>query len=373
MNSELLLNNGNHINNDGTLFINIQKMNSISIFMSLKIIEDNTICLLEKNAINYGFLTSKTVYQYFYTEILKGEEGELMLHNKRQYGILHGKIVKKSDINNLNDASIYMSEEDSTTWLEYNQHTLQLKYDYNKTEQCINGCYLLITYEQIKSKYNIFPLIGYEFTILSKFWNDSDYISDLIEIPYNEYIIIFLGKGTSREHYYYIYIPDNAEKIQIQLEGNYIDVFYEEGRKRINILNESKKLNTNEDKNVTDLYTKTLNLKEKYLSFAFKPKEYNTKIISSYYFRVLYKIKNEALYLPLDSNFRSLCLPEKNDENKGYFCNLILKNDYDELSTKFIVTSTNQNEYFKINITRMYKDKSQGEDVNDLNTCIMKL
>ena len=93
LNSEFFLNN-----DQGYLSISIQNMNNAANFIFLKIIEDNSACLLEKNALNYGFLTSNTIYHYYYTEILKFEEGELMLHNKRQYGILLAKIMKKSQI-----------------------------------------------------------------------------------------------------------------------------------------------------------------------------------------------------------------------------------------------------------------------------------
>ena len=303
LNSYFFLNNDHNINDQGYLSISIQNMNNTPNFIFLKIIENNSSCLLEKNALNYGFLTSNTIYQYYYTEILKYEEGELMLHNKRQYGVLLAKIVKKSqiDIYNLNDTSKFLKDE---TELEYNQHSLQLKFDYNDTLNCTDGCYLLVTYKQIKSKEEA-PPFGYEYTILSRTWNYTDYISDIIEIPYNEYIISCFGKGASKEHYYYIYIPGKAEKIIIQLEGNYFDFFYEEGRKVINTLNErAKNIEIKDIKNIFILEkNKDFKSNSKFMSFAFRPKEYNSEIISYYYFRVLYTEKNVLKYSPLDSNF----------------------------------------------------------------------
>ena len=92
----------------GYLIINITNLDEKPVLMRFKIIEKDSISLLQKNALNYGFLTSKTPYQYFYTEVFQGEEGELVLHNKRIYGRLYGKIVNKADIskedlNNIND------------------------------------------------------------------------------------------------------------------------------------------------------------------------------------------------------------------------------------------------------------------------------
>ena len=96
----------------GVLSIKIISEDNQDINMIFKIIEKDTISLFEKDALTFGFLTSKTTYQYYYTEVFKGEEGELMLHNKRLYGVLHGKIIDKKDItrDNLNDISIYPKE-----------------------------------------------------------------------------------------------------------------------------------------------------------------------------------------------------------------------------------------------------------------------
>ena len=63
------------------------------------------------------------------------------------------------------------------------------------TSHCINGCYLLITYEQKKSEGN-HTLIGYEFTILFRSWNFTDYNPHIVDIPFNEYIIGAFHKGS---------------------------------------------------------------------------------------------------------------------------------------------------------------------------------
>ena len=151
LNSEFLLYNSDDINSNGILYISIESKNNKSDYMYLKIIEENTVCLLEKSALNFGFITSKTTHQYYYTEVLIGEEGELMLHNKRNYGILYAKIIDKNTINiiDLYNISIYPNKTNDE--LEYDHHYLRLKYNNSNEKNCPNGCYLLITYEQIKS------------------------------------------------------------------------------------------------------------------------------------------------------------------------------------------------------------------------------
>ena len=75
------------------------------------------------------------------------------------------------------------------------------------------------------------------------------------------------------------------------------------GRRQINTMNDlAKQLEIKDGKNITILEVKSLKLNQRIMSFAVRPLVYNSKIISSYYFRVLYTKKNETKYLPMDSN-----------------------------------------------------------------------
>ena len=283
--------------------------------------------------------------------------------NKRFYGELIAKIVEKDKIMDLNDSSIYLKEntiDDNLTMLNYNQHALKLKYDYHITSKCVDGCYLLITYNQKKSEGD-YPIIGYEFTLLSRSWNYTDFISQIVDIPFNEYILGSFEIDSITHHYYSISIPDDTEKIIIQLEGNYIDGFYGEGRRKINtkkIRKNDNNLNIINNKNVIVLNKSQINSKNKIVSLAFRPKDYLSNIFSFYYFRILYIKTNEIIYYPIDSQIENLCLPEYNYTTNLYYCHLIFQNKYDELKTNFSVSSSNQNEYFKIYITKIYKNNS---------------
>ena len=64
----------------------------------------------------------------------------------------------------------------------------------------------------------------------------------------------------------------------------------------------------------------------------------------------------EELYFPMDSNFGNLCLPHYDSITNSYYCYSKFENNYNELSTNFSVSSSNQNEYFEINTTAIYKN-----------------
>ena len=84
------------------------------------------------------------------------------------------------------------------------------------------------------------------------------------------------------------------------------------------------------NKAVFSINTTEFNLKGKHLSFALKPKIIYNDILSFYYFRVLYFKKNETKYYPIDSYLGNLCKPEFNNDTNYYYCNFILRNDYNE-------------------------------------------
>ena len=368
LNSDFLTNineSAKAIGQDGKIYINISNhKEDKSSIIHLKIIEKNTICLLEKNALNFGFLTTNLNNQYYYMEIFEKEEGELILHNKRFYGELYGKIIEKNKIkeSDLTDIFNYPNSTSNESLLEYHQHYLKLNYDYKNTSHCFNGCYLLITYKKLPFKGD-FPNLGYEFTILSRTWSYTDYITQIIDIPYNEFIIGCFEQNTAQNHYYSIKIPEDTEKIIIEIESNYLEFFYDGGRKHINTINPVKstiKLNLSNNKGVYPLNIAELNLTNKTLSFALRPKNYYSNIFSFYYFRVILLKENKELYYPINSYLGNLCIPKYN--NKKYYCNFILKNNYNESDFKFAISSTNHNEYFKIYASKVYKNGSLYDD-----------
>jgi len=353
------------------LNIIIDKNDNNPVNMHFKIIENELISMLEKDALNYGFMTTQSSYQYYYMEVFKREEGQIMLHNKRFYGQLIAKIVNKTEINEsqLYDTSIYPKESlNDSNYLKYQQNSLQLNYDYKDTLKCFEGCYILITYEQIKCK-GYFPKIGYEFTLLSRSWNYSDYIPQIVDIPFNEYILGTFEKDSITHHYYSISIPDDAEKIIIQLEGNYIDAFYGQGRKRINTMKpreDDHNLEIYDSHNLITLEKEQIKSQNNIISFAIRPKDYFAEIFSFYYFRILYLKKEESLFFPIDSTIGNLCLPEYNDETKLSYCRLMFENKYNELAINFSVSSHNQNEYFKIYVTKVHKNGTIEEELKEI-------
>jgi len=318
--------------------INPEEVNLITdpTTMIVKIIQNNnTPFYLQKNQLNLGFIPIEIDYYYYYMEIFEGEEGEIMLFNKRQNGILISKIIGKKKYLEVRDFPKY-NENDSLSndYLEFNIYNQKLSFSSSKTEKCEDGCFLLITYySNIKS----LEINGTEFSILSRIWDEEEFESQINSIPLNEYIFGFFDEDTVNIHYYSVFIPYESNNIYIEIHGNNINGFSKEGIVKINtykLTNNSKIIFEEEyQKNkIVTLKKEDIGLKlfkGKYISFAF---EQSFSDYSYYYFRIFQSNpENDYIIYPLDTNKENYC---ETKDNKCYF---LLKNDYNDLSNKIFI------------------------------------
>ena len=340
-----------------------EEVNPVLIF---RLFESNSISILQKSYLNIGFTISNEVNQYYYLEVFKGEEGEIMLHDKRFYGELYGVIKPKSSIKPYNEITEYIKEACSSK-LKFDNHYLKLSFNLSETKQCEEGCYLLITYTHNNFDFN--RIIGSEFTLLVRIWEKEEMGSQLINIPFNEYIFGEFEKESINHHHYSLSIPKNTEEIIIQYEGNYITGFISNGKKIKNTLrrfDNIKNLNITEKKMIltcNETLLKELNINDS-ISFAFRPKNYFSKIFAFYYIRIMLKEKNKNIIYSLDSNKGNICIPEKDKNGKEYFCKCRLKNNYKELSLDNYITASNEIEEIEIDNQGILNKASINKEEN---------
>ena len=179
-------------------------------------------------------------------EVFKGEEGKIILNNKKYYGILKCKLIQKGGNNDniIYNISEYSDDEAhslSEDHLEYNQYSQKLELDSKKIGKlCEDGCYLLITY--IPNDFYNGKIIGTDFTLLSIISEELEDRAQLINIPLNEYIFGTFNDSLSINiHYFTVYFPDNSTDILFELNSNKISVYAEKG---INLISVSVKLSS---------------------------------------------------------------------------------------------------------------------------------
>ena len=327
--------------------------------MIVKIIQNNsTYFYLQKNQLNLGFIPIEIDYYYYYMEVFKGEEGEIMLFNKRKNGILISKIIKKEEFKNVDKFPKY-NEKDllSNDFLEFNIYNQKLRFFSSDTEKCEKGCFLLITYYSNISK--SLEINGTEFSILSRIWDEEEFESQINIIPLNEYIFGFFDEYTVNIHYYSVFIPYESN-VYIEIHGNNINGFSKEGFVNINtykLTNNTKVIfKESQKKKIFMLKKGDIGLKAfkgEYISFAFD-RGYND--YSYYYFRILQNNpKNDYVIYPLDTNKENYC---ETKDNKCYF---LLKNDYSDLLNKnFIYGFGEMNTFYKVSSISYIDDYSKN-------------
>ena len=338
------------------LNIKITHIENKNCSLIFQIIEPNSIYALQKNNLNKGFIPSNYLYQYYYLQVFE-DEGEIILHNKRNIGKLFGVIKEgNTDLYNI----LEYSKNEKENKLEFNDHTQKLSFNSKHTSHCEEGCYLLITY--YNENYNINkPIINYEYTLYARIWNVEDEIPQIINIPINEFIFGTFEDDSSFNHYYSTFIPNETKKLVIQIQSNHIVGFIGKGKKKLAISKKktNSNLNITLDKINVELpkdKLKELGYLNSEISLAFSSKNYFENIFSFYYFRISI-LKDNDIYLiyPFDSNVGNNCLPEEEENNSinnsrdnSYYCYFLLSNNNKEFNLNFSVSTSIQEDNYAI-------------------------
>ena len=172
-------------------------------------------------------------YQYFYTEVSKEEEGNIYIKFDRGSGKIYGRIVRKD----LDEGEGWMNKiilpDENNNNVNYNYYTRNIYYGPTETNDCQDGCYLLLKIEpNFSDGYYKSDKIAYPITLSIKSGN-SDSITPsqddkpVISIPLNEFIVgNAVIYGDEFEIFYSLIIPYDCEVLNIEFfcESSFIFV-----------------------------------------------------------------------------------------------------------------------------------------------------
>ena len=326
---------------------------------------------------------------YYYMEAYKGEEGEIMLHNKRHNGILIAELIEKKytdEFNILNNVNIFPNNNkkdeflNNIDYLQFNEYSQKLSFNFSQTNKCVKGCYLLINY--YCPDFGMDNIEGSEYTLLSRVWDEKEYKSQIVFIPLNEYIFgTFEKYSINIGHHYSLYIPEDNDLI-IEIQGSNIKALTQIGILKINILNYNEKyIDLMQQQNEKIIFKlskddfKLKTFKNEYISFIFVyyslySDYYSEYFFSKYYFRILQQNTNkDYIIYPLDTNKANICQTSEFPKNNNYECFFLLKNDYKEFNYYSYIYSygitevnynaylVNQTDYYSIDIDKIRKLK----------------
>ena len=262
--------------------------------------ENSSPFYLQKNLLNLGFMPLNVNNHYYYMEVFKGEEGEIMIHNKINNAFLRSRIIDKNEIEDILDIKNFPEFNKKEEYNQYNDFSKKLYFSSNETNNCENGCYLLITY--YSPNISLKEIDGIEYNLLARVWDENEFKSQIINIPLNEYVFGAIDISSINVHYYSVYIPEN-DKIYVEIQGRNIKALAKQGIVRINSFQEPynsllltksiDEYDIEDEKLIIQLKKDELGLDEfnnKYISFVFSIFNYNYKeLTNKYYFRVILK------------------------------------------------------------------------------------
>ena len=326
--------------------------NNISILLTLKeedkvsdvivrVIGDNsTFYYLQRNFLNLEFILSEENTKYYIMEVYKDEEGEIILHDKRKNGKLVSKIFNQERLPQINDFKNISNKSDD----EFDNYSQKLTFNTTDCKNLTNKCYMLITYF---GSYNLFNVTGSEYTILTRVWDKTEIIPQIVNIPLNEYVFGTLEEKSVNHHYYTVFIPEDYEKISLEIHGYGINIYAINGIKKINRkyidVYDLKFINRTNIITLSKSNFSLTSFKNRYISFSVFRNDTKLNKIINYYFRVLHadSINNNIIFYPLDSNVENLCFTKLISNH--YSCYFLLKNDYNELSHNLIINELYDN------------------------------
>ena len=149
----------------------ITRMDSINSVAIIKVSgNNNSPFYLQNNILNLGFIPKNEICQYYYMKVYKGQEGEILLNNKRLNGMLISKIINKNENDDILNITIYpecnKNIELSNEYLQFDEYNKKLSFNSSNTNDCENDCYLLVTY--YSNQHNYLNITGNEYTLLSR-------------------------------------------------------------------------------------------------------------------------------------------------------------------------------------------------------------
>ena len=189
---------------------------------------------LQKNKFKTDFLNSDYFY-YLYTDIGKNDICEITVNFLRETGIIWAKVVRKYQIYSDAEANwrnIYrMPSEDWEDSKPFNQFTQKMMINAEDTQDCIEGCYLLISIQISYIGDYIDDFKYYPFSILTRIFSDNKAYIDVpkIIIQVDENIIgnINISKIERIDEFYEIRLSYDSDIVEFDwqsLAGLYINV-----------------------------------------------------------------------------------------------------------------------------------------------------
>ena len=205
---------------------------------------DGAPIYLEKNQIKQDILIGNKK-KYYYFDVGKYDMGDITINYKRGSGHIYAVTVNKTDMEYFENAEwrgIYTFPKGKNKTLPYDTYLKKITIPSENTQNCFNGCYVLITIENSDFRENIedkeeIYLTPYRFTITPRIIGSDDYLlegySPVIKMRVNDFVIGNIFPSSNKIYEYYkITLPYESEFIFIDWQADKSSLFINVGEER---------------------------------------------------------------------------------------------------------------------------------------------
>ena len=213
---------------------NIDKTDDPMIEITIRQIE-NVPSYLQKSQAKRDFTCGDNFY-YLYTDIGKNEIGEISVNFLRDFGNVWAKIVRKDQTQKDEEANwrgIYrMPSEDWEDSYLHNLYTKKIQFGVEHTQDCIEGCYLLLSIRISQIGEYVENYKFYPFSIITRITPNNYAYTDIpkVHIQVNEYIIgnVDVSENERIFQFYEVWLPHDSYRVdfdfQSSVAGLYVNV-----------------------------------------------------------------------------------------------------------------------------------------------------
>ena len=250
--------------------------------------------------------------QYFYTDISKKSQGQVIVNTKRGEGILYVRIYKKGTKDRKKTwGNIEIPNEKTEDCLLYDTFTHSVHFEKQHTSKCgVKGCFLLITYKNTYSPSENSDYLT-TFTLLTRLFNADKTKQSILEIPLKEYAYGAIEKRLMNYNYFKIYFPEDSERIDFEIQCETCVLYINKNESLPTPENHDLEYYSHGKFGVYGLLIKNgETIKDKYYTLRIESPIIVSKYVTTYSLRVLLPIpstiKNYNL-IPVDSDQNVIC------------------------------------------------------------------
>ena len=199
----------------------------------------NTPTYLQKGQAKLDFVCGDRFY-YLYTDIGKNEIGEITINFLREFGNIWAKVVRKDQTTPDEEANwrgIYrMPSADWEDSLPYDAYTKKLTVNPEKTEDCIEGCYLLISVQVSQIGEYVEDDKFYPFSILTRITPNNRAYTDIpkVVIQADEFVIgsVDVAENERIYEFFQIWLPHDSESVEFDWQSSVAGLYINLGNSR---------------------------------------------------------------------------------------------------------------------------------------------